>query len=55
MSARPISDWVLIAEVFYYYLPDVWELQVRDAHKAKLCNQLGIKLIIVDYTEPLKG
>jgi hypothetical protein len=28
-------------------------LQERDAHKAKLCKQVGVKLVTVDYTEPL--
>ena len=29
------------------------ELQARDARKADICEQLGIELVTVDYTEPL--
>ena len=29
------------------------ELQARDARKANICEELGIELITVDYTEPL--
>jgi len=29
------------------------DLRVRDARKVEICNNLGIKLITIDYTEPL--
>jgi hypothetical protein len=29
------------------------ELQARDARKAKLCAELGVRLVTIDYTEPL--
>ncbi|GAI56939.1 unnamed protein product, partial [marine sediment metagenome] len=29
------------------------DLRVRDAHKVEICNKLGVKLITIDYTEPL--
>ena len=29
------------------------DLRVRDARKVEICNKLGVKLITIDYTEPL--
>ncbi len=29
------------------------DLRVRDTRKAEICNNLGIKLITIDYTKPL--